>query len=64
MLPIPHTSDLVLALYFWTMLTVLEMKQTSHNADTMGWEFTTVCPVKMLGFSAAIVLVSIGTLSS
>jgi len=28
------------------------MKQTSHNASTMGWEFTTVCPVKMLEFSA------------
>jgi len=37
----------------WMMLAALEMKQTSHNVGTMGWEFTTLCPVKMLEFSAA-----------
>ena len=52
MLPISRTLDLVLALYFWITFAALEMKQTSHNAGTMGWEFTTVCPVKMLVFSA------------
>ena len=51
MLSVARTLDLVQALYYWTMLTALEMKQTSHNASTMGWVFTTVCPVKMLVFS-------------
>jgi len=62
----PHTLDLVPASFCWTMLTALEMKQTSHNAGTMGWEFTTVCPVKMLVFSAEQVnkYKDIGTLSS
>ena len=52
MLQTSHTLDLVPALFCWTMLAALEMKQTSHNASTMGWEFTTVYPAKMLVFSA------------
>ena len=40
----------------WMMLAALEMKQTSHNVGTMGWELTTVGPVKMLVSSATQVI--------
>jgi len=39
MLQTCHTLDLVQVLFCWMMLAALEMKQTSHNASTMGWEF-------------------------
>ena len=50
-----HTLGLEQVLLSWTMSSAMEMKQTSLNVDTMGLEFTTVDPVKMLGFSAVLV---------
>ena len=69
MLPIPHTLDLALALCYWTMSAALEVKQTSHNASTMGSEISiaTVYPVKIKMLVFTVMQVStwgIGTLSS